>query len=646
MWGLAVTVTLALTVLILSLTFFDRRSSVSNQYWVDLRESARGLAALVLIFDIYTMYQHHQLQRIRRELAGKNRLFQLITENAEDLIAVVDNDGNRLYNSPSYEKVLGYSQQELTTSSAFQQIHPSDRERVSQAAAKARATGQGQRLEYRMRHKDGSWRTLESTASPIHNAEQGIEGLVIVNRDISERKRAEAMLEHSAFYDGLTDLPNRVLLLDRLQRALLWARRHSDYRFALLYIDIDGFKVLNDSLGHSAGDELLVLVAKRLTLNFRETDTLARSLSPDARKIQDGLARLGGDEFTVLLEDVFSPSDAIRVAQRIQSKLSAPFQIKGQEIVVTVSIGIACGATSYSESEDLLRDAEIAMYRAKQSGKARWEVFDPAMHSSAVNRLQLENSLRRGLENNELLVYYQPIVSLENERIVGFEALSRWRTSEGLVAPADFIPIAEETGLIVPLNRELLREACRQLRSWQMQFEYDPPLTISINLAAKQLDQPELVAEIEAILDGSGLTPKALNFEIMETVAMGDVDRALSVLARIKSLGSRISIDDFGTGYSSLSRLPRFPIDILKIDRSFISDMTRDHGSREIVRLIIMLAHTVGLKVVAEGTETKEQINALKDLGCEMAQGYYYSPPVNAQAALGLLARSEQCSLA
>lgn len=645
MWGLAVTVTLALTALIIFLTFFDRQSAVTGQYWVDLKESARGLAGLVLIFDIYTMYQHFQLQRIRRELANRNRLFQLITENAADMIAVVDNDGNRLYNSPSYEKVLGYSQHELTSSSAFQQIHPSDRERVLQAAAKARSSGQGQRLEYRMQHRDGSWRTLESTASPIRNAAHDIEGLVIVNRDISDRKRAEEMLEHSAFYDGLTDLPNRVLFLDRLERALLWARRHSDYKFALLFIDIDGFKVLNDSLGHSAGDELLVLIAKRLTLNFRETDTLARSASSDARSSQDGLARLGGDEFTVLLEDVFSPSDAIRVAQRIQSKLSVPFQVKGQQIVVTASIGIACTASSYSQAEELLRDAEIAMYRAKQAGKARWEVFDPAMHSSAINRLQLENALRRSIEDKELLVYYQPIVSLESERIVGFEALSRWKTPEGLVSPAEFIPVAEETGLIVPLNRELLREACSQLGSWQMQFEYDPPLTISVNLAAKQLDHPELATEIEEILKGSGLTPKVLSFEIMETTAMGDVDRALSVLTRLKALGARISIDDFGTGYSSLSRLPRFPVDILKIDRSFISDMTRDHGSREIVRLIIMLAHTVGLKVVAEGTETREQINALKDLGCEMAQGYYYSPPVSAQAAFGLLARSESAVL-
>ena len=646
MWGLAVTITLALTALIIFFSFFDRQSGGNGRYWVDLKESARGLAALVLIFDIYTMYQHFQLQRIRRELANRNRLFQLITENAADMIAVVDNDGSRLYNSPAYERVLGYSQDELTSSSAFQQIHPSDRERVLQAAVKARATGQGQRLEYRMRHKDGSWRILESTASPIRNADQGVEGLVIVNRDISERRRAEEMLKRNAFYDGLTDLPNRVLFSDRLQHAVLRARRHSDYKFAVLFIDLDGFKLLNDSLGHSAGDELLVQIATRLTRNFRDTDTLARSASSEPRAIENSLARLGGDEFTVLLEDVFSPSDAIRVAQRIQSKLGVPFQVKGQPIVITSSIGIACSATSYSEAEELLRDAEIAMYRAKQAGKARWEVFDPAMHSSAVKRLQLESALRRGIENKELLVYYQPIVSLASGRIVGFEALSRWKTPKGVVSPADFIPVANETGLIVPLNRDLLHEACSQLRSWQTQFQHDPPLTMSINLAAKQLDHPDLAAEIKSIVMASGIAPAVLSFEIVETVAMGDIEKALSILRTIRAIGARISIDDFGTGYSSLSRLPRFPVDILKIDRSFIAEMNRDHESREFVRLIIMLAHTVGLKVVAEGAETKEQINALRDLGCEMAQGYFYSPPVSPEVAFGLLARSEASALA
>jgi diguanylate cyclase (GGDEF)-like protein/PAS domain S-box-containing protein len=640
--GFAVTVTLALTAGVIFLSFYGNRPGGLSSDWADPKDWVRGLAGFVGLFDVYTIYQHLQLQRVRRRLAQRDQLFQLITENAADMIAVVDNDGNRLYNSPAYQRVLGYSTEELTSGSSFDQVHPSDRERVLQAASKARTSGQGQQLEYRMRHRDGSWRILESTASPIRNVEQQISGLVIVNRDITQRKRAEEALEHSALYDGLTDLPNRSLFADRLHHALIRSLRHSDYKFAVLFIDIDGFKVLNDSLGHSAGDELLIQIARRLTTNFRDSDTLARSAAPNSRPSQDGLARLGGDEFTVLLEDVFNPSDAIRVAQRIQTKLGAPFNVKGQEIVMAASIGIALSGSSYSQAEDLLRDAEIAMYRAKQAGKARCEVFDPAMHSTALQRLRLETDLRRGLDNGELLVYYQPIVSLDSGRITGFEALSRWRTAEGLVPPSEFIPVADETGLILPLNRALLREACQQLQKWQSQFACDPPLTMSVNLAPRQFNQPELPDEIETILRETGINPGTLNFEIMETIAMGDADRALSILTNLKALGVRLSIDDFGTGYSSLSRLPRFPVDALKIDRSFIVNLSSDHESREIVRLIIMIAHSVDLKVVAEGTETKDQIGELRALGCEMAQGYFYSPPVTSQSALGLLLQNEK----
>jgi diguanylate cyclase (GGDEF)-like protein/PAS domain S-box-containing protein len=375
LWGFVVIVTVALMAGIVALTFSNEQPA-DSQYWSDLREWVRGLAALVLLFDIYTVYQHFQLQRTRQQLAERDELFQLITENAADMIAVVDGAGKRLYNSPAYQKMLGYSSEELSSGSSVDQIHPADRERVVEAAAKARSTGRGQRLEYRMRHKDGSWRILESSASPIQNA-AGNERIVIVNRDITERKRAEEMLAHNAFYDGLTDLPNRVLFRDRLQHALVRARRHSDYKFAVLFVDVDEFKIVNDSLGHSAGDPS-----------------------------KDGLARLGGDEFTVLLEDVLSPSDAIRVAQRIQQKLAVAFEIQGKQIVISASIGIASSSASYESAEELLRDAEIAMYRAKRTGKARCEVFDPGMHASAVQRLTLEADLRRGMERGELIVHY------------------------------------------------------------------------------------------------------------------------------------------------------------------------------------------------------------------------------------------------
>ena len=642
LWGFAVTVTLALTAGIIFLSYFGEHAETTAPYWTDLREWVRGLAAFVLLFDLYTMYQHLQLQRVRRQLADRDQLFQLITENAADMIAVVDSEGRRLYNSPAYERVLGYTAAELSDSSSIDQIHPLDRERVLQAAAKARATGEGQRLDYRMRHKDGTWRILESSASPIQNVHGAIDRLVIVNRDITERKRAEEKLAHSSFHDGLTDLPNRALFVDRLQHAVIRARRHSDYKFAILFVDIDEFKVVNDSLGHSAGDELLIQIAKRLAACFRETDTIGRSRDSDSRPSHDGLARLGGDEFTVLLEDVFKPSDAIRVAQRIQEKLAAPFEIKGQRIVIAVSIGITSSSGSYAEAEEMLRDAEIAMYRAKRAGKARCEVFDPAMHSSAVRRLKLETDLRVGLERGELIVYYQPIVSLASGKIIGFEALSRWLRPEGMVSPIDFIPVADETGLILPINKALLLEACTQLRTWQSQFDCDPPLTMSMNITPKQFALPDLAEGIGEMLKQTGVAPSTINLEIMETIAMGDADRALSVLSELKALGVRLSIDDFGTGYSSLSRLPRFPVDALKIDRVFISNMNVDHDSHEIVRLIVMLAHSVGLKVVAEGTETEDQITELKRLNCEMAQGFLYSPPVDRKAAFGLLLRSHE----
>ncbi len=650
LWAFAVLVTLVLTAGIVLLTFSGDYAQTNIPVLYDLREWVRGLAALVLIFDIYTVYQHFQLQQLRRQLAERDELFQLITENAADMIAVVDSEGKRLYNSPAYQKVLGYTAEDLNSGSSIDQIHPSDRERIMQAAAKARTTGQGQRLEYRMRHKDGSWRILESTASPIQNVSGNFEKLVIVNRDITERKRAEEDLAHNTFHDKLTDLPNRALFLDRVQRSLVRSRRHSDFKFAVLFVDIDEFKVINDSLGHSAGDELLIQIALRLNLGFREGDTVSRTdqnaENGDPRLGDGDIARLGGDEFTILLEDVFQLSDAVRVAQRIQERLAIPFSIAGQEIVIGASIGVASSNVSYDRAEDLLRDAEIAMYRAKREGKARYEVFDPEMHSGAVRRLKLETDLRRALENGELIAYYQPIVSLESGKITGFEALSRWPHPSGMIPPDQFIPVADETGLILPLNRMLFLDACRQLRTWQNEFPCNPPLTMSVNVTSRQFSRSELPQEILEILKETGVAASALNLEIVETIAMSDPDRALSMLSALKQTGVKLSIDDFGTGYSSLSRLPRFPIDALKIDRAFVREMNADRESHEIVRLIIMLAHNLGLKIVAEGTETGNQVAELKQLGCEMAQGYLFSSPVPPESARELLLKDYQPALA
>jgi PAS domain S-box-containing protein len=649
LWGFAIAVTLALTLGIISFTFpwFNRERDVF--YWGDLREWVRGLAALVLLFDLYAIYQHMQLQRIRRQLAERDQLFQLISENAADMIALVDSDGRRLYNSPAYQKVLGYSAEELKTTSSIEQIHPDDRSRVLQAAEKACLSGQGERVEYRMRHKDGSWRTLESTACAIRNARGQTDRLVIVNRDITERKRAEEMLAHNAFHDGLTNLPNRALFMDRLQHALTFSKRHPNYKFAVLLIDVDEFKVINDSLGHTAGDELLVQIGQRLKNSVRRVDTVSRPRTndlPDRPTRDDTLARLGGDEFTILLDDIRDPIEAVRVAGRVQAELAIPFVVNQEEIVISASIGIAASNTPHTQAEDLVRDADIAMYRAKRAGKARCEVSDAAMHANAVKRLRLETNLRKALDQGEFRVYYQPIVSLQTGKITGFEALTRWQRPEGLLSPIEFIAVAEESGLIIPMNRQLLREACQHLRSWQSEFPSSPPLTMSVNITPREFAQPDLASEIRKSLEQTGVDPGCLQLEIIETIAMGDAEESGHVLAQLKALGVRLSIDDFGTGYSSLSRLRRIPVDTLKIDRAFISNMDGDPENREIVRVIIMLAHNLGLKVVAEGAETEEHINLLKQLNCEMAQGYFFSRPADEQATLKLLASNRSASAA
>ena len=642
LWGFAVTVTLVLTAGIVSLTFSGPHL-LQNSEWLDLKEWVRGLACLVLLFDIYTVYQQLQLQRVRRELNERNQLFEVITENAADMIAVIDCAGNRLYNSPAYQKVLGYSLQELKVTSSAEQIHPEDQQRVLEAAEKARLSGRGERLEYRMRHKDGSWRILESVATAIPNEEGQTERLVIVNRDITERKRAEETLAHNALHDALTNLPNRTLFLDRVRHALILSQRHTTYKFAVLFIDLDEFKIFNDSLGHAAGDALLIQIARRLNVSIRGVDTISRSgliQSTSTVASEEILARMGGDEFTVLLEEIRDCGDAIRVAERIQERLSIPFIVEGQEVVTTASIGIAFCATSYSNSEELVRDAEIAMYRAKREGKARCQVFDNAMHAFAVKRLRLETDLRRALELGEFRVHYQPIVSLQSGKIVGFEALSRWERPEGLLSPAHFIQIADETGIILPMNRLLLREACQQLRAWQSQFPCDPPLTISVNITPKEFAQPDFAAQMGTILGEVGIDPSSVDVEITETIAMADPQRSSLVLSELKTLGVHLSIDDFGTGYSSLSRLQGFPVDNLKIDRTFISKMDTDSETNEIVRIIIMLAHNLGLKVVAEGAETAEQVSLLKQLKCELVQGYFFARPGDHAAAQELLMRT------
>ena len=442
-------------------------------------------------------------------------------------------------------------------------------------------------------------------------------------RDVTARKTAELRLVHDAFHDALTNLPNRSLFTDLLARALGRSRRRDDYAFALLFLDIDRFKVVNDSLGHMTGDQLLVAIARRLERCVRPGDTVAR---------------LGGDEFTVLLDDIEDVSDATRIADRIQRELNLPFNISGQEVFTSASIGIAVSASGYARPDDLLRDADIAMYRAKALGKARYEVFDADMHARAVTQLQLETDLRRALDREEFRVWYQPIWSLERECLCGFESLVRWQHPQrGVLGPEEFMHTAEETGLIVLIGRVVLREACRQLAEWHREFPQSPPLSVSVNLSARQFRQPDLVDHVERALGAWELPPSSLRLEITESTIMDNPLTAAEMLVKLRALGVQIDLDDFGTGYSSLSYLHRFEMDTIKIDRSFVSAIGEHGENSEIVRTIIGLARSLDMGVIAEGVERPEQAAILRSLGCEQVQGYFYSPPITADAVRGLI---------
>jgi diguanylate cyclase (GGDEF)-like protein len=449
------------------------------------------------------------------------------------------------------------------------------------------------------------------------------ERTVELEKEVAERKQIEEQLRHNAFHDGLTDLANRALFMDHLQLALARAKRHENYQFAVLFLDLDRFKVINDSLGHVVGDKLLVGIARRLETAMRPGDTVSR---------------LGGDEFTILLDDLGDAGEAGAVAERLLKELAMPYNLGGHEVFTSVSIGVALSATGYQSPEEILRDADTAMYRAKQLGKARYEVFDQTMHTRAVDRLEMERDLRRAVERRELFLQYQPIVSLDTGTVRGFEALVRWQHPErGLIPPAKFIPVAEETGMIIPIGLWVLGEACRQIRRWQGLCPADEPLTMNVNLSGKQFMQPDLLEQIEAVLRETGLDPRSLKLEITESVVMENIETATRTLERLRALGVELSIDDFGTGYSSLSYLQRFPVSTLKIDRSFVSRMTESDGTAEIVRTIMRLAQNLGMDVVAEGVETECQRAQLSALECEFGQGYYFSRPMDGEVAEGFL---------
>ncbi|MBA3791011.1 MAG: EAL domain-containing protein [Rubrobacter sp.] len=431
--------------------------------------------------------------------------------------------------------------------------------------------------------------------------------------------RAYLDTRYQALHDRLTGMPNRALFLDRLQHALDRANRDQS-ACAVLFMDLDDFKVVNDSLGHEAGDELLVDVSQRLQGCLRLGDTAAR---------------LGGDEFTLLLENISDVSDAVRVAERITEALASPVELRNQRIFVSTSTGIALATGANSQPGNLLRDADVAMYAAKKEGKGGYKLFNVSMHTRALRRLSLEDALRRALERQEFEVYYQPKVLVSTGEIVGMEALARWRHPKyGLIGPEEFIPLAEETGLILPIGQWVLREACRQTRAWQDQFSPIPHLVTSVNLSVKQFRQPDLTAMLAATLAETGLDPRYLQLEITESVVVDDIEYAVSLLHDLKSLNVELAIDDFGKGYSSLESLSRFPVDYLKIDRAFVKELGVRDQDAAIAKLVIELAHAVGMKAVGEGVETTEQLALLRELGCDLAQGFYFQEPLPSEAAM------------
>src|SRR5256884_737572 len=577
----------------------------------------------VALARIGTQLSHKQAQEALKESEER---YALAARGSNDGLWDWNVSSNVVHFSPRWKSMVGWQEGEVggTPEEWFGRIHDADRERVKEEiAAHQKGLTPHFESEHRVLHKDGSFRWMLSRGVAVHDASGKPLRMAGSQTDITEGKVS----------DPLTGLPNRLLFIDRVGRLVKHTKRRKDHLFAVLFLDLDGFKMINDSLGHLIGDQLLLGVASRLEKCLRSTDTVARLGETFT------VARLGGDEFTVLLDDIKDPSDAKRAADRMMKALATPFILGGKEVFTSVSIGIALSNSAYELPEEILRDADTAMYRAKSLGKARYEVFDADMRASVMARLQLETDLRRALERGEFRNFYQPIVALASGEIAGFEALLRWQhPTRGLLGPIEFIPVAEETGLIRELGWWNLREACRQISEWRAGLIAHRHLTISVNLSAKQFLQPNLVEDIKKLLRELALSPEALKLEITESTVMADPSGAVEMLQQIKDLGIRLAIDDFGTGYSSLSYLHRFPLDTLKIDRSFISGMGDEGEGMEIARTILAMANNLRLDVVAEGVETIQQVALLQKLQCKYGQGYYFSRPLSAEGTAALLA--------
>jgi diguanylate cyclase (GGDEF)-like protein/PAS domain S-box-containing protein len=600
-----------------------------RQFWAEVNSTplfdndGQCLGNLIRVTDITE----------RKWLEEYLRLLESVVVNANEMVMIsqLEPTGDPLslriiYINNAFLTVTGYRAGEVIGKGALlllgELTSQSELSRVRQSLGKNESV----KAELLLYRKDGTCFWADINTVPIHNEHGQVTHFVSVMREATERKEAEDRLRRNAFHDSLTGLPNRLMFMERLGQTVERLKQDPSYQFAILFLDLDRFKVINDSLGHLVGDELLVGIARRLERCVHQTDMVAR---------------LGGDEFTVLLEDIPNSDEAAKVADRIHQELAVPFNLSGNEVFTSTSIGIAMSSPDLERAEDLIRGADIAMYRAKASGKSCHELFDTEMHEEMVSLLQLENDLRRAIDRQEFDLYYQPIVSLSSGRIAGFEALVRWNhPTRGLIGPGEFISIAEETGLIMPLGEWVLREACQQLRQWQFKFSHLWPMTVSVNLSGRQFSHPGLTDQLRHILEDTGLAANFLKLEITESVIMENTEAALAMLAKMKEMGLQLSVDDFGTGYSSLGYLYRFPMDVLKIDRSFVSRVDVDGEKLELVRTITTLAWNLGMDVVAEGVETTKQLAQLKALKCEYGQGHLFSQPIPAKDMEAFLGQS------
>jgi len=570
-------------------------------------------------------------KKAENALRESEERFRQMAENIHEIFWMIDADFTRfIYVNPAYEKISGCSCESLYEhpQSFINAIHEEDRAKVLTIYQQYLQTGWS--LEYRLVQPNGEVKWLFERAVPIRDLSGEIQSIVGIGQDITDRKSSEEQLIYQAFHDSLTGLPNRTLFTDRLEMVLKKSKRIAEHRFAILFIDLDRFKVINDSLGHLVGDRLLIKISQILEKSVRSFDTVAR---------------LGGDEFTILLDDIDNSHEAIEVAERIHARLQNEIEIDGNKILTSASIGIVFGSHDYENASDLLRDADIAMYRAKDQGRACYEIFDHTMYDLLLSRLQLENELRKAITHGEFLVYYEPIVCLKTMNLCGFEALIRWQhPTRGLVAAGEFIPTCEETGMVVALGKWVLQTACDQIQLWLSEYP-SLKLTINVNFSGKQLKDPQIISTIDEILQTTGISPTCLNLEITETILIENTEIAVKVFQQLRARHIQLSLDDFGTGFSSLSYLQRFPVNIIKIDRSFISQIHSGDRNIEIVKAIIALAHAMNIKVIAEGIELREQISQLQAWDCDFAQGYYFARSLSAEAASDLLKRAAQSAV-